>query len=91
MDQVGVGQLFRFYDILPEFKLVDAGRNPGSFWRLYELNSDKVPLRAQTFSPNQMRRQLYHAGPRVTVLSRSGVRFGKSFARIRSSFTRVKI
>jgi hypothetical protein len=37
---VGVGQLFRFYDILPKFKLLDAGRTPDGFWRFYQLNSD---------------------------------------------------
>lgn len=52
---VGVGQLFRFYNILPNFKLIDAGRSPGGFWRLYELNSDMVrcsireEFRADTF------------------------------------------
>mmetsp|Transcript_6386 Transcript_6386/g.14720 ORF Transcript_6386/g.14720 Transcript_6386/m.14720 type:complete len:231 (+) Transcript_6386:46-738(+) len=52
---VGVGQLFRFYDILPKFRLIDAGRNPGSFWRQYELSSEKIrcsireEFRADTF------------------------------------------
>lgn len=38
---VGVGQLFRFYNVLPEFCLIDAGRDVlgGTFWRVYELRS----------------------------------------------------
>jgi len=52
---VGVGQLFRHYDILPQFKLLDAGRTPSGFWRLYELSSDVIrcsireEFRADTF------------------------------------------
>ena len=52
---VGVGQLFRHYDVLPKFKLVDAGRSPGGFWRLYELEATMVRcqirenFRADTF------------------------------------------
>ena len=44
---VGVGQLFRFYNVLPAFRLVDAGRDipKGTFWRTYELNSDLVSCR----------------------------------------------
>lgn len=41
---VGVGQLFRFYDVLPEFRLIDAGRDVlgGTFWRVYQLRSALV-------------------------------------------------
>lgn len=39
---VGVGQLFRFYNILPEFRLVDAGRTQEGFWREYELSSSLI-------------------------------------------------
>ena len=39
--QVGLGQLFRYLDILPEFELHDAGPHPsetgGGFWREYSL------------------------------------------------------
>lgn len=42
---VGVGQLFRHYNILPDFRLLDAGRNQDGFWRLYELNSALVRCR----------------------------------------------
>jgi hypothetical protein len=39
--QVGLGQLFRYLDILPEFELHDAGPYPmetgGGFWREYTL------------------------------------------------------
>jgi hypothetical protein len=39
--QVGLGQLFRYLDILPEFELRDAGPYPmetgGGFWRDYTL------------------------------------------------------
>ena len=54
-DKVGVGQLFRFYDILPKFSLLEAGRTPDGFWRYYQLNSDIVrcsireEFRADTF------------------------------------------
>ena len=39
---VGIGQLFRTYNILPQFCLLDAGRTSAGFWRTYELTSDLV-------------------------------------------------
>jgi len=38
---VGLGQLFRFLDVLPEFTLLDAGKSKdegGGFWREYRLD-----------------------------------------------------
>jgi hypothetical protein len=55
--QVGLGQLFRYYNILPEFTLLQAGRVGGSdesdttaagdggFWRIYQLDSAYVSCR----------------------------------------------
>jgi len=42
--KVGLGQLFRYLDLLPEFCLVDAGRleNGGGFWREYTLECAEV-------------------------------------------------
>lgn len=41
--KVGIGQLFRHFNILPEFTLVAAGpRTDGGFWRNYTLESDLV-------------------------------------------------
>lgn len=38
-EQVGLGQVFRFLDILPEFQLNDAGPlEGGGFWRNYTLS-----------------------------------------------------
>uniref|UniRef100_A0A7S0UIX0 Transmembrane protein n=1 Tax=Pseudo-nitzschia delicatissima TaxID=44447 RepID=A0A7S0UIX0_9STRA len=41
--QVGIGQLFRHFNILPEFTLLAAGpTEDGGFWRNYTLESDLV-------------------------------------------------
>lgn len=41
--QVGLGQLFRHLNILPEFELLGAGPNPdGGFWRHYTLTCAEV-------------------------------------------------
>ena len=45
--QVGLGQLFRHYDILPKFKIVSFGRigADGAWWRLYELDHPRICCR----------------------------------------------
>lgn len=50
---VGIGQLFRKFDILPEFQLLQAGReDDGGVWREYLLRSSGVLCRIrETFSP----------------------------------------
>ena len=36
--EVGIGQLFRYLDILPKFTIIDAGRDDsGGLWRKYIL------------------------------------------------------
>jgi len=41
--RVGIGQLFRHFNILPEFSLLTAGPTTnGGFWRNYTLESDLV-------------------------------------------------
>lgn len=41
--QVGIGQLFRHFNVLPEFTLLAAGPTAdGGFWRNYTLESDLV-------------------------------------------------
>jgi hypothetical protein len=41
--RVGLGQLFRYLDILPEFSLQGAGPTPeGGFWRKYTLDCSHV-------------------------------------------------
>lgn len=43
--QVGLGQLFRYLDLLPQFELQQAGRhanNNGGWWRVYELKCRQV-------------------------------------------------
>ncbi|KAI9343047.1 hypothetical protein DFJ73DRAFT_842028 [Zopfochytrium polystomum] len=40
--QVGIGQLFRYQSILPEFELLQVGRVDGHFWREYVLQSKGV-------------------------------------------------
>jgi hypothetical protein len=40
---VGIGQLFRHFNVLPEFALVTAGpTSQGGFWRNYTLTSDQL-------------------------------------------------
>jgi hypothetical protein len=40
---IGIGQLFRHLDILPQFTLLDAGKHrDGRFWRRYKLASSVV-------------------------------------------------
>lgn len=42
-ENVGIGQLFRYLDKLPTFRLKDAGRCPdGGMWRSYELACDEL-------------------------------------------------
>ena len=53
---VGVGQLFTRYRILPEFRLLDAGRDDseGGFYRLYELRSNRPEIKCiikEVFAP----------------------------------------
>jgi chorismate-pyruvate lyase len=52
--QVGLGQLFRFLNILPEFALQAAGPSAdGGFWRNYTLTSSMVTCSIrETFCPN---------------------------------------
>lgn len=40
--KVGIGQLFRYLHILPEFELLDAGKDAETLWRLYRLKADGV-------------------------------------------------
>ncbi|KAJ3292995.1 Transgelin-3 [Borealophlyctis nickersoniae] len=40
--QVGIGQLFRYLNVLPEFDLLRVGRTPELFWREYELKSEGI-------------------------------------------------
>ncbi|RKO88285.1 hypothetical protein BDK51DRAFT_14460, partial [Blyttiomyces helicus] len=42
---VGIGQLFRYLNVLPEFELVRAGQTPETFWRDYELRSAGIACR----------------------------------------------
>ncbi|KAI8801360.1 hypothetical protein BJ742DRAFT_837723 [Cladochytrium replicatum] len=39
---VGIGQLFRYLNMLPEFELLDLGRNEKGFWRRYVLCSEGI-------------------------------------------------
>jgi hypothetical protein len=40
---IGIGQLFRYFNILPEFALLAAGSNDGGgFWRNYTLTSEQL-------------------------------------------------
>jgi len=41
-DNVGIGQLFRYLSILPEFQLLDVGITDDGFWRRYLLKSDGI-------------------------------------------------
>merc|ERR1712086_455359 len=42
-EKVGIGQIFRHYNILPEFTLLAAGPTAeGGFWRNYTLESEMV-------------------------------------------------
>ncbi|TPX69978.1 hypothetical protein SpCBS45565_g02034 [Spizellomyces sp. 'palustris'] len=49
--QVGIGQLFRYLNILPEFELLQVGRTVHSFWREYDLRSNGVNCRIREEFP----------------------------------------
>jgi hypothetical protein len=50
---VGLGQLFRYLDILPNFTLLDAGYQDESMWRIYELTCRQLSCRIEErFAPN---------------------------------------
>ncbi|KAI8611003.1 hypothetical protein BC830DRAFT_1069248 [Chytriomyces sp. MP71] len=38
-DGIGIGQLFRHLSILPDFELINVGRDEGVFWRVYSLSN----------------------------------------------------
>ncbi|KAJ3064906.1 hypothetical protein HDU98_011686 [Podochytrium sp. JEL0797] len=38
-ENIGIGQLFRYLNILPDFELLQVGRDSDSFWRVYTLSS----------------------------------------------------
>ncbi len=50
--KIGVGQLFRYFDVLPSFKLLDVGKNEdGTLWRDYTLSCSHFTCRfTETFS-----------------------------------------
>jgi hypothetical protein len=50
---VGVGQLFRYFGVLPSFNLISAGRNDdGALWREYELSCPQLKCSfVETFAP----------------------------------------
>ena len=50
---VGVGQLFRYFGVLPSFQLLKAGREiDGHLWREYELSCPQLRCRfVETFAP----------------------------------------
>ena len=57
--KVGIGQLFRYLNVLPEFELQSAGPNTngngddGGFWRQYTLTSSMVTCEIhESFCPN---------------------------------------
>lgn len=39
---VGIGQLFRYLNILPIFKLMAAGKTEYELWREYSLEADGI-------------------------------------------------
>ena len=52
--KVGLGQLFRYLDVLPEFELLEAGRtSEGGCWRRYTLSCRFVTCDIhEVFCPN---------------------------------------
>jgi hypothetical protein len=52
--QVGIGQLFRYFRILPRFQLIAVGRNGSDvLWREYELSCQQMKCRfIETFKPD---------------------------------------
>ena len=51
--QVGVGQLFRYLGLLPDFELIEVGRtDKGELWRTYVLSNAKISCTfTETFVP----------------------------------------
>ncbi|KAI9332840.1 hypothetical protein BDR26DRAFT_869023, partial [Obelidium mucronatum] len=52
-EKIGIGQLFRYLNILPDFELLQVGRDGNSFWRVYTLSSgDDVKCVLKEVFPN---------------------------------------
>lgn len=51
---VGIGQLFRYLNILPEFQLINLGRSEEVFWREYYLKSPGIECRIKEVFPQHM-------------------------------------
>jgi hypothetical protein len=51
--QVGIGQLFRYFRILPKFSLIAVGKRDNILWRQYELSCPQMKCKfVETFVPN---------------------------------------
>ncbi|KAJ1536404.1 hypothetical protein HK405_015250, partial [Cladochytrium tenue] len=51
---VGIGQLFRYLNVLPAFELLELGRGEGFFWRLYTLASSGVHCEIKEVFPDDV-------------------------------------
>jgi hypothetical protein len=53
-DNVGIGQLFLYLSILPEFQLLDVGVTDQGFWRRYLLKCDGILCDIHEDFPNDV-------------------------------------
>ncbi|KAJ3320619.1 hypothetical protein HDV06_005137 [Boothiomyces sp. JEL0866] len=51
---VGIGQLFRYLNLLPEFVLLDVGRTLSGFWRVYLLKSPGIVCEIKETFPDDL-------------------------------------
>ena len=66
--EIGIGQLFRYLDILPEFELHNAGlhsKDAGGFWREYTLKCAELTCDIR----EDFRSGMWEIKPIVTVKS----------------------
>ena len=54
-NKVGIGQLFRYLHILPEFELLEADKtSDNTLWRLYRLTADGVTCTIKEVFPGNL-------------------------------------
>ena len=63
---VGIGQLFRVFNVLPDMTLHRVGRFPGGFWRYYSLKADGINCDIFELFPNGLF-QLATSPPRPII------------------------
>nr|KAJ3422094.1 hypothetical protein HK105_001198 [Polyrhizophydium stewartii] len=63
VDKVGIGQLFRFLNILPEFQLLKVARKTHTLFREYSLETDGIRCIIAEEFPNNLFHEQFSAAP----------------------------